>query len=320
MNMEMSSLSGILPVLKPPGMTSHDVVASIRRRLKGIKTGHAGTLDPEAAGLLVIGLGKGTKALRFMDDMPKRYRAEMRLGISTDTHDATGRVTAVNRDFKIGMERVNEALKAFTGKIQQIPPMFSAVHHEGRRLYELAREGKSVEREPRPITVYEISVFCSGGTCSDIFSFGDRILLDISVSKGTYIRTLCHDIGEALGTHAYMSFLIRTGAGGMTLSEAVTFEEIDECLADGSFGRIIRPIREGLRHLPEIRVGGDDRIRVANGVIPYSISGREISKEADYIMISDENGEPLAVCGVERGNGGTARLRIERVFADPSLL
>jgi len=198
-------------------MTSFDVIAYLRGVLKTRKIGHSGTLDPDAAGVLPVFVGHATKVIEYAAHDDKQYRAELVLGISTDTQDSTGNVIRVEKA-DVSPEEIAKAVSSFRGKILQTPPMYSAVKIGGRKLYELAREGRSVERQPREVEIHS----------AEIVSIRDSrvVLLDVTCSKGTYIRTLCADIGDSLGCGAHMSFLLRRRAGIFELSSALTLEEI----------------------------------------------------------------------------------------------
>ena len=212
------STSGFINVLKPTGMTSHDVVSFIRRTYGLKKVGHAGTLDPAAAGVLPIALGSATRLIEYITDADKGYRAELTFGYKTDSGDDMGEVIEQINNFKIpSQQEIDTVLKQFIGRIQQVPPMYSAIKVNGQKLYELARQGKSIEV---PTRLVEIS------TIKMINNSGEKLLFDVTCSKGTYIRTLCMDIGAKLNLPATMSFLIRTRVGKFTLQEAVTLEEI----------------------------------------------------------------------------------------------
>ena len=209
--------NGIIIIDKPQGWTSMDVCAKLRGILKTKKIGHAGTLDPMATGVLPVFVGQATRAVSFAESGSKEYVAGLRLGLVTNTQDTSGEtlethaVTATADDLRAVLPR-------FTGEIRQIPPMFSAIKIGGRKLYELARKGQEVERKSREITIYELELLEQTGE--------DEYLLRILCSKGTYVRTLCHDIGQALGCGGCMSSLRRTMAAGFTLSQAVTLEEV----------------------------------------------------------------------------------------------
>lgn len=210
-------ISGILLVDKPAGWTSHDVVGRLRRITGQRRIGHSGTLDPMATGLLVVFLGRATRAVEFAEGHDKAYTALLRPGVVTDTLDTTGNVLATSPERPTRSE-LESALGAFRGEIEQLPPMYSALKHNGKKLYEIARAGGEVERKPRPVTIYRLE--CTGERDGDF-------VLEVECSKGTYIRTLCDDIGRALGCGACMSGLRRTRAGGFDVKDALTLEEIE---------------------------------------------------------------------------------------------
>ena len=212
-------MDGFLNIDKPAGMTSFDVVARVRRILKTKRAGHAGTLDPDAVGVLVIAVGQATRLLPLLPIEPKEYVARIAFGVATDTEDASGVATAEADASDLTEDALLAILPRFIGEISQIPPMVSAVHHEGKRLYELARAGITVEREPRPVTILEIAA-------SD-FAPGERAeaTLRVVCGGGTYIRTLCADIGAALSLPAHMKTLIRTAVGPFSLKNALTLEQ-----------------------------------------------------------------------------------------------
>ena len=209
--------SGIVIIDKPGGWTSMDVCAKLRGILKERRIGHGGTLDPLATGVLPVFVGSATKAVEFAEKGDKEYLAGLRLGVETNTQDITGQVLST-RPVTAGQAELEGALPAFTGPIMQVPPMYSAIKRNGQKLYELARAGKEVERKPRPVTIHALEVLEQTGEA-------DYRLL-VRCSKGTYVRTLCHDIGAALGCGGCMSSLRRTEAAGFTIEQAVTIEEV----------------------------------------------------------------------------------------------
>lgn len=211
-------MDGIINIYKPLGITSHTVVSKVRRILNMKKVGHTGTLDPEAEGVLPICIGKGTKASDMLIHCDKQYRAVLKLGITTDAQDATGAVLS-EREVTYTNEQLHQVIKEFIGDIQQIPPMHSAIKMQGKKLYELARKGIEVERAPRKIHIENISI--------DAIS-GDEITLTVDCSKGTYIRTLCNDIGETLGCGGIMKSLIRTRVGDFYIENAITLEQLEQ--------------------------------------------------------------------------------------------
>src|SRR5690554_2376264 len=212
--------NGIINVIKPPGMTSYQVVARIKRIFDMKKVGHTGTLDPAAAGVLPICLGKATRVIPYMQEEEKEYIGELTLGVTSDTLDAEGKILNRNKGWhKLRISDLEEVLTEFKGRIKQIPPMYSAIHHQGKRLYELAREGKKVERKAREVVISKIK----------ILDFEPPVVrLKINCSRGTYIRSLAADIGKKLEIGAILSFLIRMCSGPFKLEGAYTLEEIDQ--------------------------------------------------------------------------------------------
>lgn len=217
-------MDGFLNILKPTGMTSHDVVKVLRRILGEKKTGHTGTLDPMAVGVLPIGIGSATKITEYLDNDYKKYRCELILGITTDTGDIWGNVLELKQDISYNINDVYAFENEYKGEIMQVPPMYSAVRIGGRRLYEYARSGEDVEVKARKIIIKELKI---------VRTEGKRILFDVECSKGTYIRTICTEMGEKLGCGAAMSFLARTASGSFGIENAVTFEEIEEHIQKG---------------------------------------------------------------------------------------
>ena len=212
-------MEGILVIDKPDGMTSHDVVAKVRRSLKVKKVGHAGTLDPMATGVLVCLVGKATKLFDQFVAFDKVYRATMILGLVTDSADTQGEVISKKEFHAVTQQQLEDVLQEFRGELEQVPPMYSAVKHKGKKLYELARQGIVVEREAKPIRIDELRIERFTPPEVDIY---------VACSKGTYIRQLAHDIGERLGCGACISRIQRVAVGKYTLDEAVTLEEIHE--------------------------------------------------------------------------------------------
>lgn len=227
-------MNGIVNILKPVGMTSTDVVRWIQRKTKADKTGHVGTLDPGAAGVLPICLGKATRLAEYYTLQRKSYRAEITLGIATDTQDSYGReIRRIN--LSITKNDFEKALKKFLGDIDQLPPMFSAVRKSGKHLYDYARQGIEVERSKRQITIYSLELI---EWHEDTFP---KAIFDIECSKGTYVRTICHDLGEELGCGGHMSFLLRLASGPFTLEDSKTLEEIEGSIIQGDTGFVIPP-------------------------------------------------------------------------------
>jgi tRNA pseudouridine55 synthase len=225
-------MNGILLVDKPPDFTSHDVVAKLRGLLRERRIGHSGTLDPMATGLLVLFIGRATRAVQFAENHEKEYIAGLRPGIVTDTQDITGTVLRTG-DKSFTAEELTAVLPDFTGDIMQIPPMYSAIKIDGKKLYEIARKGGEVERKSRPVTISELQLL--GEENGDFF-------LRIRCSKGTYIRTLCHDIGEKLGTGAALSYLRRTKCGSFSVENSLTVDEIQDLAGKGEIQEKLIPV------------------------------------------------------------------------------
>ncbi|MBO4384641.1 MAG: tRNA pseudouridine(55) synthase TruB [Clostridia bacterium] len=246
----MIGTEGVICVLKPPGMSSSDAVTDIRRVLNEKRVGHTGTLDPAAAGVLPILVGRATRLFDFLVDKQKEYIAEIVFGKATDTEDATGEVTSVS-DIKIGEAALKAALPAFIGEVEQTPPVYSALNVNGEKLYKLARKGRVTETpeiKKRRITVYELELMRQTGENS--------FLIRIVCSKGTYIRTLCKDIGDACGCPAYMGFLLRTRSGAFRLEDAYSIAEIAELFGAGRIEEAVIPMDRATEHIPELRLEG----------------------------------------------------------------
>ncbi len=286
-------MDGVINLLKPPGMTSHDCVDAVRRILRTRRVGHTGTLDPGAAGVLVLCVGASTRLSEFLMEADKSYRVELVLGVSTQTGDAYGQVLE-RREPERDCRRIEEVLQGFVGTIQQVPPMVSAVHHEGRRLYELARKGVEVPRTPREVTVYELRVL----HCSP-----PRVLFDITCSKGTYVRQLCHDVGERLGCGAHAGFMVRTRVGAYTLEDSVTLEELREEAAAGRLDRLVSPGAEALPGLPSVEVTGRLRAAIVHGqAVPlWKVAPHLQVPPKSLVKVLDEDGQLLAVGRAEAG-------------------
>jgi len=252
-------MDGLLLLDKPAGYTSFDVVAKMRGLLHTRKVGHGGTLDPMATGVLPIFVGRGTKCCDILPCQDKRYSAWLQLGAVSDTQDSSGSILE-RRPFEgIGRREVEAALNAFVGEITQVPPMYSAVQVGGRRLYDLARQGLEVERPARQIRIYSIRLL-------EADEQAGRYQIDVSCGKGTYIRTLIHDLGQALGCGALMCGLRRTEAAGFGLEEALTLEEAQVLAQEGRLEERILPVERVFRSLPELRLSAAQCRLYRNGV------------------------------------------------------
>ena len=285
----MSKLSGVLIINKPCGITSHDVVAEIRRILHTRRVGHTGTLDPEATGVLPVCVGPATKIAQFFLSSDKEYAATMTLGVRTDTQDAVGKVISTVEKLDFGEKEVESAFSHFVGEIEQIPPMVSAVRHKGKKLYELARQGKEVEREPRRVRILELEIV----SCEL-----PQVSFRVSCSKGTYIRTLTSDIGDRLGCGAHQSELTRLRSGPFRLSDAITLKELKEMPHPES--RII-PIKKALSHLPaiEVRDWFGKFIRKNASVSSADIVESPRVHSGELVRINNSRGDLLAVGEVQ---------------------
>ena len=246
---------GIINVYKKAGFTSHDVVAKLRGICKQKKIGHTGTLDPDAVGVLPVCLGSGTKLCDMLTGETKEYIAGFWLGIETDTQDISGKILE-EKEVRVSAEQVKEMLSHFVGELQQVPPMYSALKVGGKKLYELAREGKEVERKARPITIYELELLKAEHPEYEI-----RVVC----SKGTYIRTLCHDIGQALSCGAVMTSLVRSRVGEFRLKDAKTLDELQELADQGRLQEAVIPVEEMFHALPAIQVSDGAQKALLNG-------------------------------------------------------
>jgi tRNA pseudouridine55 synthase len=240
-------IEGVLPVLKPAGFTSHDVVAKVRRIVRERRIGHTGTLDPDVTGVLPLCLGRATRIVEYLQDMPKTYRTTLKLGISTTTEDMSGEIVERREVDKIGEAQVRECLNRFMGTIWQTPPMYSAVKIQGKKLYELARQGIEVDRPPRQVTIHRLELLSM-----NLDLAYPEIGLEVECSKGTYIRTLCLDIGRALGYPAVMADLVRTRSGSFTLDQCISLERIEEATVDGTLSDYLIPVGRAISHMPAV--------------------------------------------------------------------
>lgn len=247
--------NGILIVDKPDGWTSQDVAAKLRGVFHERRIGHGGTLDPMATGVLPIFVGRATRAAEFMESAEKEYIAGLRLGLVTNTQDTSGEALE-SRPVDVTREQLEAVLKQFTGRIQQIPPMYSAVKIGGKKLYELARKGQEIERKPREITIHALELLDGAGS---------DWTLRVHCSKGTYVRTLCHDIGAALGCGGCMSSLRRTMAGRFTLDGALTMQQILDFAAQGAPQELLLPVDAVFSQYPALIVTLAQATRVRNG-------------------------------------------------------
>lgn len=281
-------MDGIINVYKEKGYTSHDVVAIVRKTLNIKKVGHTGTLDPDAEGVLPVCIGQATKLADYIMAERKSYRAEITFGAETTTQDASGEVVE-KFDYEFDEEALREAVKSFIGKQTQLPPMYSAIKVNGKKLYELAREGKEIERKTRNIEIFDIKIV-------DIMP-PDRAIIDVDCSKGTYIRSLCSDIGKELGWGAYMSQLTRTASGNFHIEDAIKLDELKKICEDGKTDTVIIS--------PDKALGGYKKATVSQKASKYLYNGGKIysrffkfnaePKENELVLGYDEKGRLVGI-------------------------
>ena len=279
-------MDGVINVLKPPGMTSHDVVSRLRKILKTKKIGHTGTLDPDAVGVLPICVGKATRLVEYLTGTKKTYRALLCFGAETDTQDASGQVVKRTELPNLSGEEFAQVLRSFLGKNFQIPPMFSAIKKNGKPLYLLARQGVEVARKPREIEIHNIELLAYDSS---------QALIEVTCSKGTYIRTLCQDIGRKVESGAYLGFLIRTQSGNFHINDSFCLEEI-KSLKTETF--LISPAQA--IDFPELYFTKDLLFAIGNGnKVPSPF--QEKTETDEKYKVLDEQGNLLAIGKIEKG-------------------
>lgn len=293
-------MNGIININKPLGMTSHDVVGRLRRILGIKKIGHTGTLDPDASGVLPMCIGRATKTADMLTAQNKQYIAEVTLGSATTTLDASGEVTETS-EVNVDECDIQSVVTEFVGDIMQIPPMYSAIKIDGKRLYELAREGVEVERKPRPVTIEKIEIL-------GINLENKKFSMKVDCSKGTYIRTLCDDIGRQLGCLAHMSALIRTRSGRFCIDDAYTLDEVEKMAGEGDMSFLV-PIDKVFEELPKLILSSRRAKLMCNGV---RISAQGIIDGEAY-RVYDESGSFLTISEAENG-----QLKILKTFYQTS--
>lgn len=281
-------IHGILNIYKEKGYTSHDVVAKLRGITGQRKIGHTGTLDPEAEGVLPVCLGRATKVCDLLTDRDKTYEAVLLLGIRTDTQDVTGTVTDRGDIQGITREMVEQAAKKYVGEYDQIPPMYSALKVNGKKLYELAREGKTIERKARRVRIYELEI---------LEEALPRVRLRVRCSKGTYIRTLCDDIGADLGCYGCMEALLRTSVGPFALEEACRLEDLEAAVKAGELGKMLCPIDRLFAEYPAVQVkkGWEKLAYNGNGLKRSMTDGDRETRDGACVRIYDAGGNFLAL-------------------------
>lgn len=320
--------NGILNIYKEKGYTSHDVVAKLRGIVKQKKIGHTGTLDPDAEGVLPVCLGKATRLCGMLTDQSKTYETVLLLGKVTDTQDITGQVLEEQESGHLTEEEVCACIAGFAGEYEQLPPMYSALKVNGKKLYELARQGIEVERKKRSVTIHEI--------CIQEISL-PRVRMRVCCSKGTYIRTLCHDIGRKLGCGGCMEALLRTQAGCFELKDSMKLAEVEAACRAGELSRLLLPVDAVFGHLREVRILEPFRNLACNGN-PFTETQigqeqgtdvREDTGKADRDKASGGgqgrflHGEQVRVydqgrrfIGIYRYHAGKQEFRVEKMFLD----
>jgi tRNA pseudouridine55 synthase len=287
-------VDGVVNVHKIAGPTSHDVVDQVRRIFGQKRVGHAGTLDPMATGVLVVCLGKATRIVEYLTSTEKEYRAVMTLGVATDTQDSTGEIIAESDASGLDLEQIKLAAASFTGNIEQIPPMISAIKHEGKPLYKHAREGRTIERAPRPVTVHSIEVggfsippgiLPGGGTRAEVE-------LVVRCSSGTYIRTLCADIGDALGCGGMMSKLERTRVGRFTLDGAMTVDDLEQARSEDRLAECVAGMSDALDDMAFAFLDAEGAGRVIHGL---AVPVDEMLEVGSTVRLLSRSGELLAI-------------------------
>jgi tRNA pseudouridine55 synthase len=307
------TMDGFLIIDKPEGFTSHDVVAKVRKILGQKRVGHTGTLDPFATGVLVIMIGRATRLAQFLDKDRKSYQALMRLGFSTDTGDKTGTKKDeddTGRPGKITGEELKSVFRSFIGESNQTPPMYSAKKVEGKKLYDLARQGIEIERKPVRIKISQLAPIPQQN--GEIFFHNEDGTTDISFtvtcSAGTYIRVLAEDIAKDLGTVAHLVGLRRTSAGAFDLAQAITLEDLAEMKEHGGLGRVLLPLPTAVPHLAEIILSPEDTAQVLNG---KQIAVRQRFKNGEQVKLFDGRRQMIAIAAYD---SATAKLQPNIVF------
>lgn len=295
---------GIINMYKEKGWTSFDVVAKMRGILGIKKIGHTGTLDPEAEGVLPVCIGRATKVVELITEQTKVYRATCKLGMSTDTQDHTGQAVS-EQEVDLNPEKVRQTLMTFKGEIEQIPPMYSALNHKGRKLYDLAREGMVVERKPRKITVYDIY---------DIEYALPELTFTVICSKGTYIRTICHDLGEKLGVGAHMNGLIRTRVGSFEIDQALSIDALKEVVAKGQLNQVLLQVDELFKDLKSVTVNKDfnHQLYSGNKIDMDQLLDQGILTDSSY-RVYDEDSKFIGIYHV-RLKEGVIQLKPTKLF------
>jgi len=296
-----NAISGVLVIDKPIGMTSHDVVNAVRFGTGVRRAGHTGTLDPRASGVLVILIGPAVRLSEFVSASDKRYQAIIRLGSSTDTFDAEGRFVRSNEPVNVTEEQFEKTLKTFEGEIEQTPPPYSAVKVQGRKAYEMAREGEEVDLTPRKIQVYHLEV---------LEWAPPEVVIDVHCSSGTYVRSLANDLGNTLGCGAYLVGLRRTKSGRFSLRDAVPLRKLQDAFHAGNWYQYLIPAAEALGDWPAVELNPDEVEEVRHG---HRVKAVPDSKPGLVRGVSTQ-GELVALMDLVEGEGGVLEYQPKKVF------
>jgi tRNA pseudouridine55 synthase len=296
----------VLVIDKPRGLTSHDVVARVRRVLRVKKVGHAGTLDPSATGVLIVLVGRATRLAQFFVDLDKQYRGRVVLGASTDTQDASGKVLETADPFGVTPAQIEDAFGAFEGDIEQVPPMVSALKRNGTPLYVLARRGEVVERKPRKVTIRDMRVLSIELP---------EVEFEMTCSKGTYVRTVAADIGERLGCGAHLGTLTRSAVGPYAVGDAIPLDALRrEDVEEGASGL---SMYDALSFMPELVVTGSEEDRLSTGGAIEVAADRVAPGPAPHLRLTADGEELVAVGRPDDSGSGKVSIRPVRVFVDP---
>jgi tRNA pseudouridine55 synthase len=279
-------LDGFLNINKPSSMTSYSVVSMVKRLCGERRVGHAGTLDPTATGVLPVCIGQGTRVVAFLTAAPKTYRAEIELGIATDTYDAAGKITQRGDPSSIDSSKLRSALAAFRGSIRQTPPMFSALKHRGQPLYKLARAGVTVERPSRKVTVHRLAL---------VFWQPPIVALEIECSKGTYIRSLAHDLVQVLGCGAHLKSLVRTRCGIFDIREALSLLKLEEAFRLGYWERYLYPVDSVLQEFNALVVDDAAEADMKNGKLINVVGSAQVTVASKYCRAYSQDGRFLGL-------------------------
>lgn len=309
--MTKQQLEGVLAVMKPAGWTSHDVVAKVRRLVGVRRIGHTGTLDPAVTGVLPLCIGRATRMVEYIQELPKQYEATVVIGLSTDTEDLSGTVIERVNDVTISEADVRNAISSFLGEIDQVPPMYSAVKIDGKRLYELARKGEQVERKARKVTIHELELL-DLRLDESIPEFSFRV----TCSKGTYIRTLCVDIGRKLGFPAAMKELIRTQTGNLTLEDCLSLEQIAELSLEGTLSEHLIPADRAISHLPHVQLNDKQSLQASRGQKIHLQMEPDMNAVLDQAIVRVYDRQQHFI-GLFEWNQANRLLSPHKIFCDP---